>query len=136
MNNLIFDLMFIIVPIFIGCGFIFTFAMILSPKLRGKFMSRQLRATKYMIDESKDDLTDIASTASNALIKAQKNILDDNEEILKDIVTRNADIYKEGIKTTTKAIKDGLTKDTIFCKHCGKSIDEDSKYCKYCGEQL
>lgn len=135
MNNPIFDLMFIIVPIFIGCTFIFTFVMILSPKLRGKFMSRQLRATKYMIDESKDDITDIATTASDVLIKAQKNILDENEEVLKDIATRNANISKDSIEITARAIKDGLTKDTIFCKHCGKTIEEDSKYCKHCGQQ-
>lgn len=24
----------------------------------------------------------------------------------------------------------------MFCKHCGKQIDEDSQYCKYCGRIL
>lgn len=24
----------------------------------------------------------------------------------------------------------------MFCKHCGKQIDEDSQYCKYCGKIL
>ena len=109
MNNPLFDLMFIIVPIFIGCVFIFIFMMMLSPKLKGKFMGRQLKATKYMIDE--------------------------NEKVLKDIATKNANISKEGREITARAIKEGLTDDTIYCKHCGKSIEEDSKYCRYCGNE-
>lgn len=106
-----------------------------SPKLRGKFMSRQIKSLKYMVEDSKDDLTDITTTTSNAAIKAQKNILDQNEDILKDITTRKANISKEGIEITTNAIRKGLTKDSIYCKHCGKLIDSDSKFCKICGKE-
>ena len=24
----------------------------------------------------------------------------------------------------------------MYCKHCGKEIDEDSKFCRYCGQKL
>ena len=24
----------------------------------------------------------------------------------------------------------------MYCKHCGKEIDDNSKFCKYCGKQL
>lgn len=130
-----FELMFTIVPIMVICIFIFTFAMVLSPKLRGKFMSRQLKATKYMFDESKEDLAEIATIAGNVSINSRKNILDANEDTLRDITTRSANINKEGIEITARAIKDGLTGTTIFCKHCGKSIDEDSKFCKFCGKE-
>lgn len=109
MYSIIFNIMFTIVPILVLCGFIFTIATIISPKLRSKFMSKQIKATKYMIDE--------------------------NEEILKDIATTNANISKDGIEITARVIKDGLTNDTIYCKHCGKAIDEDSKFCKHCGQE-
>lgn len=26
--------------------------------------------------------------------------------------------------------------NNMYCKHCGKQIDEDSQYCKYCGSNL
>ena len=99
----------IIVPIFVACIFIFTFAMILSPKLRGKWMSRQIKAAKYMMDESEDDL--------------------------KEMSTKGANISKEGIKITTRAIRDGLIKDEKYCKYCGEAIDEDSIFCKKCGRE-
>ena len=63
------------------------------------------------------------------------SILDRNEETLKDIATRSANIAKEGVETTAGAIRNGLTEDTMFCKYCGQSIDEDSKYCQYCGKE-
>lgn len=135
MNDTIFDLMFIIVPIFIAIVFIFTIAMIISPKLRGKFMSRQIRATKYMIDESKDDLSSLGKTMGNIGINVKKGILDENEETLKDLTRREASIDAEGIEIKTRAIKDGFSKNTIYCKHCGAVIDEDSKFCKKCGKE-
>ena len=64
--------MFILVPIFIGCVFIFTFAMMLSPKLRGKMMSSQIKATKHMLNESVDDLADIALLLVMLLLKLVK----------------------------------------------------------------
>lgn len=130
-----FELMFTIVPIMVICIFIFTFAMMLSPKLRGKVMSRQLKATKYMFDESKEDLAEIATIAGNVSINSRKNILDANEDTLRDMATRSANINKEGIEITARAIKDGLTGTSIFCKHCRKTIDEDSKFCKFCGKE-
>ena len=114
---------------------LFTFAMLFSPKLRGKFLSRQIKSLKYMVEDSKDDLTDITTTASNAMINAEKNILDQNEDTLKNIATRKADISSIGIEKTARAIKNGLTKDDIYCKHCGLSIDSDSSFCKHCGKE-
>ena len=104
-----FDAMFVIVPVFIGVVFVFVIAMIISPKFRGKMMSRQIKAQKYMMDESKEDI---------------KSISDDMAYATKD-----------GIKTTVGAIKEGLTQSNVFCKHCGCEIDEDSKFCKKCGKE-
>lgn len=98
------------IPILIAfAGIIFVFALIFSPKLMGKFASRRIKATKYMVEESKDDL--------------------------KDISTNMAEATKDGIKIATGAIRDGFVGDTIFCKHCGSSIEKDSKFCKECGKK-
>lgn len=105
------DALFIIVPIFIGIVFIFVIAMIVNPKLRGKMMSRQIKASKYMMEESKEDIKSISDNMAYAT--------------------------KDSIKTTVGAIKKGLTEedDSMFCKHCGSAIDADSKFCKKCGQK-
>ena len=47
------SVMSLIIPILVGAIFIFTFIMIFSPKVRAKMMGKQIKATKYMIDENK-----------------------------------------------------------------------------------
>ena len=131
MNFSIIKIMAIAVPVFAVCVFIFSLVMFLSPKLRGKIMARQIKATKHMMSYSKEDLEDLA----NMGIDIKKNIIDENETTLKEISKKEADIQKEGIEIKTRAIKDGFTKDKIYCKHCGESIDEDSKFCKKCGKE-
>ena len=130
--NFMFDIMFVIVPILVFLGFIFTFALILSPKLRGKLMSKQINAANYMIKESRNSLSDLAGTA----LDIKKNILTENEETLKEMYTKEAEIEKEGLKIKTSAIREGLNgKKIIYCKYCGAVIDSDSKFCKSCGKK-
>lgn len=129
------EILFYIVPILIGITFVLMIALMISPKLRGKIMSSQIKATKHMMDYSKEDLKDILSTSADIGINAEKEILDNNEETMEDNVTRKANINKKGIEITTNAIKEGLTRSKIYCKHCGKLIDEDSKFCKSCGKE-
>ena len=129
------EILFYIVPILIGITFVLMIALMISPKLRGKLMSRQIKATKHMMDYSKEDLKDILSTSADIGINAEKEILDNNEETMEDNVTRKANINKKGIEITTTAIKEGLTRSKIYCKHCGKLIDDDSKFCKSCGKE-
>ena len=133
MSVIILEILFFIIPILVVLTFIFTIALMVSPKLRGKWMSKQIEATKHMMEYSKDDLKDILSTSKSVEVNAEKEILDNNEEIMKDNVTRKANINKEGIEKTAKAIKEGLTNNKVYCKYCGKLIDSDSKYCKVCG---
>lgn len=129
------EILFYIVPILIGITFVLMIALMISPKLRGKLMSSQIKATKHMMDYSKEDLKDILSTSADIGINAEKEILDNNEETMEDNVTRKANINKKGIEITTNAIKEGLTRSKIYCKHCGKLIDDDSKFCKSCGKE-
>ena len=72
-------------------------------------MSREIKSMKYMMDESKDDFNSISTNMAYAT--------------------------KDGIKTTVRAIKEGLTEENIYCKHCGSEIDSDSKFCKKCGKE-
>jgi len=109
MNHFIFDAMFIVIPVFIGIIFIVTIAMMISPKLRGKMMSRQIKSAKYMLDQ--------------------------HEDTLKDLTKCQANIQKEGIEITARAIKEGLSGKKSYCKHCGTQIDKDSKFCKECGKE-
>ncbi|MBP3920199.1 MAG: zinc ribbon domain-containing protein [Bacilli bacterium] len=104
------DALSIIVPIFMALVFVFVIAQIVSPKFRGKMMSRQMKSVKYMMDESKDDIESISTNMANAT--------------------------KGGIETTARAIKKGFTDEgDIYCKHCGSKIDNDSKFCKICGKE-
>ena len=135
MSVIILEILFFIIPILVVLTFIFTIALMVSPKLRGKWMRKQIEATKHMMEYSKDDLKDILSTSKSVEVNAEKEILDNNEEIMKDNVTRKANINKEGIEITAKAIKEGLTNNKVYCKYCGKLIDSDSKYCKVCGRE-
>ena len=129
------EILFYIVPILIGITFVLMIALMISPKLRGKLMSRQIKATKHMMDYSKEDLKDILSTSADIGINVEKEILDNNEETMRENATRKANINKKGIEITANAIKKGLNGSKIYCKHCGKLIDEDSKFCKSCGKE-
>lgn len=88
---------------------IFVLVIFFNPKLRAKFMSHQLKASKYMMEE--------------------------NEELLKELSTKSANLSKDGIKIKAGAVKEGFSVGSIYCKHCGFAIDSDSKFCKACGKR-
>ena len=99
----------VIIAIVLMLVFIFGIALLFNPKVRGKMISTQVKAVKYMMDESKDDISNISINM--------------------------ADATKEGVETTARAIKKGFTEEGIYCKHCGSKIDNDSKFCKNCGKE-
>ena len=131
----IFSIMSVVVPILVIGIFIFVFAIMFSPKLRGKMMSKQIESLKHMANYSKEDLENIGTTMSEIAINTKKNIYDNNEDKLRDIVEKGSDLSSITVEKTARAIKKGL-QDNIYCKYCGKSIDADSKFCKNCGKQL
>lgn len=130
-----FNILFIIIPIIGLLIFGFVIAMFISPKFRGKIMSRQIKAAKYMTDYSKDDIEDIGATLGKVTVTTKKRILDENGDVLEEISTKEGNISKEKIKTIASAIKEGLDEASMYCKHCGSSIDVDSKFCKKCGKE-
>ena len=132
-------------PIFIFAVVIFLFSIlaivfavfaVFSPKLRGKLMSWQVKAAKNMLDESKDDLSDLYNTASNIAITGKKKVMDEHADVMEEISIKEAEIESRGIEIKARALKQGLTNESvIYCKHCGSTIDNDSKFCKICGKE-
>ena len=135
-NNFIFSIVPIIIGVMVIAVFIFVISMMISPKLRGKLMSRQIKSLKYMADYSKEDLENISSTLGEVSINSAKNILDKNEDKLMDITEKTAEMSSVKVEKIARAIKKGLTEEEVFCKHCGKKISSDSKFCKYCGKEV
>ncbi|NLW69953.1 MAG: zinc ribbon domain-containing protein [Eubacteriaceae bacterium] len=133
--NIIFESLFFIVPIIVILVFVFTFLSILSPRFRAKFMSKQIKATKYMVEESREDLTDIASTSGKIMVDSAERVIGQNKSALKNMAQDSADITSGAIEQTMRAVKRGLSEESIYCKHCGQAIDGNSVYCKYCGRK-
>ena len=109
------DTMFIICGVVCGVIFVaavvFSLLMAFSPKFRGKMMSKQVKATKYMMDESKGDIQSVS--------------------------TDMAEATSDAVEISTRAIKKGFTsEESMFCKYCGQKIDKDSKFCNKCGKEL
>ena len=71
---------------------------------------------------------------TKASTQSIKYIQQENKEDLKDIASTAAEIASEAITKTATAIKTGLD-DKMFCKHCGEKIDSDSKFCNKCGKE-
>ena len=69
----------------------------------------RLQTARYIQEETKDDLTAIASNSA---------------EITKDAVTTTAEAIREGMEIKK------------YCKHCGAKIDSDAKFCTACGKEL
>lgn len=130
--NIIFAIIFVLSILI----FVFVIINIFSPKFRAKFIKKQIQATKYMVEESQDDLVDLATVSSNISIKARKRVMDTNETVLKDMSTRSANINKKAMEITAEAIKKGLSKNEgIYCEYCREVIDDDSLFCKHCGKK-
>ena len=67
--------------------------------------------------------------------RTMKYIQSQNKEELTEISTTSAQISRDAVTILSSAVKDGFSKETIFCKHCGKAIDADSKFCSHCGKE-
>ena len=113
--------------------FVVTFLFMFNPKIRGGMMKSNMKSVSSMLSGSEGSLESL----TESMIKMKKNIIENNEEDLKELSRKSAEIRSDGVEITARAIKKGLTTDEgIFCKYCGKKIDADSQHCKYCGKEL
>ena len=71
---------------------------------------------------------------NKTMIKTAKYLQDDNKEDLTDMADTAADITSNAVTKTVRAVKKGLA-DTKYCRHCGEQIEADSKFCKHCGKE-
>lgn len=128
--------MFILVPILMVGMITFMICMMFVPSFRSKFFGHQLKMQKRVLEDNKDVMADIGKISGEIGVKTAKGVIDENEDDIRHVVNKSADISKDAITTTTRAIKKGLTEDdSIYCKHCGASIDSDSTFCKACGKK-
>lgn len=119
------------------CVFAFAMMMMFGTKMKSKLLSKQLKSLNMATDMSKKDIENMMANLEGASISAHKGVVAEHEEDLKDIADTTARASKDAVETTARAIKKGLTTDeSIYCKHCGASIDADSKFCKSCGKEI
>ena len=129
------EIMAIAIPIVALLFIVFVGAMVFSPKMRAVFTKREIRAAKSMFEDLQGELTEMGTAVGSMSANIQKVILDKNEKIMRENERRTASIAGEGIEIKARALKNGLTKNCKYCKHCGVSIDEDSRFCKECGKE-
>jgi len=106
-------------------------------KGRTKLMKRMMKSQMDMMkDMTSGDMGEKLKDLSSTAINVTKDILEENEDALKEMADMEADIKVGAIKKKVAAAKEGFAgKDTMFCKDCGAVIDADSKFCKKCGKE-
>lgn len=73
----------------------------------------------------------------NIAARAQNNVINNNEGILRETANKTADINKDAVKTIAHSVKEGfIDNNSVYCKYCGTQVDADSTFCKKCGKQL
>ena len=69
-------------------------------------------------------------------VRSAKYIQQENREDLKDMAPTSAEISEDAVSTLAAAFRESGRPDKIFCKHCGAAIDSDSVFCSKCGRKL
>ena len=103
-----FNIVFIVIFGIAILFFVLTVVFIFSSSFREKMLSKQIKISKNVVKNSMDDL--------------------------KELNSFRTDIDRDYYRNIASGIKEGL-KDLVYCKHCGKEIDNDSTFCKYCGKE-
>lgn len=117
----------VIIMVVIFLGFIILMTMSFSPKSMGKKVNKNMEHMGGMMGNMVKEM-----------INVEKQILEENEEDLRSINTKGAEIESDALQIKARAIKKGLIGDEeigVFCKHCGQKIESDSKFCRYCGKE-
>ena len=74
MSQGLFNIIFYGSLIFIGIMFVFVIVMMISPKARAKWMGKQIQATKYMVDDQKENIRDISTNMADASKEGVKKL--------------------------------------------------------------
>lgn len=136
------------IGLFILIGFfVFVFGFILfgmyntfSGRAQSRWIGRNIRVLKDALEDNKDLIQDLGKLSSDIQLQTQKNIYENNEEDLRYVSKKSADIEAEAIYTKAKAFKkafSGTTQNTPkrYCRYCGEAIEMDSIYCDMCGKK-
>ncbi len=118
----------------IGMGLILYFTI--SSRGRNNVMKNMMKSNMEILkDMTAGDMGERLKDLSKTAIDVKKSILEENADALKEMAEIEAEIEKGAIRTKAQAVKEGFGGGTtMFCKHCGASIDSDSKFCKKCGK--
>lgn len=141
----IFDAMFVIVPVIVVAGFVLTFAMIFSPRVRAWFMGKQVKAVNYVVEDNKDELKNIADTGADISVDAIKRTtgaaaagIGDEIIRIKQRIDAAEDSETENApkKEDSAPISHSVGEEARFCSYCGAKIEADSVFCHKCGKKL
>ena len=118
----------------IGIGVIIYFTV--SSRGRNSIMKNMMKNNMEVLkDMTSGEMGETLKDLSKTALDVKKSILEENKDTLKEMAKMEAEIEKEGIKIKASAVKEGFAVgDTMYCKHCGASIDSDSRFCKSCGK--
>ncbi len=151
----IFDAMFTIIPIIVGLGFVLTFTLMFSSKARAWFLSKQVKAVNYVVEDNKEELKNIADTGADISVDAIKRTTkavasgigeeiinlrratEEHKDDLKEMADLNAEINEDAVRKTAAAAAEGFNNGnaTCFCSYCGAKIAADSVFCRKCGKK-
>lgn len=135
--EILFKVFFVLGIIIAILIFAYVLMFMFGTKTRSKMLNRQIRSLRGGVGMSKEDLESMMSVLGEVSINSRKKILNEHKDELKEMRDIEAEINKDAIKETSKAIKEGFTSSSsLYCKYCGKDIDEDSVFCKSCGKKV
>ena len=97
---------------------------------------KKVHTTDNVQDIQNNAVQNNNETKTNTQPNNNSQLMEQNNNDLAYMSQKEAEIKSGGVRTTAKAVKEGLTGvESVFCKHCGASIDSDSKFCKKCGKE-
>ncbi|MDR1821970.1 MAG: zinc ribbon domain-containing protein [Oscillospiraceae bacterium] len=121
-----FKIAFSLFGIFFVAVLIHAIASAVSPSYQAYWAKKKVKATKITMDESREDIHDIAQLGGAAIGTAIGSA-------------------KSAMNTDAgQGVANGILREAMasgaaprrFCKHCGAPIAADAKFCESCGEKL
>lgn len=86
-----------------------------------------IKTTKYIAKDNKNDFKDIADTSGDIIGGVTKNIARQNAEALKEVNASNNNAASAENASAQKA---------LYCEKCGQPISPTANYCKFCRAKI